>query len=216
MFLASATFGYCLLTEGRLSGAEFVSLVIAFAVFGLILSFASEVQEFSLAGNIVKLREVKREAERAISELEMARTETFRFLLSLAKRHPGGYSDAFDPLDSRVKDFWSLYNQIVAFKCDAELAANLTEVLDLLLKGQLSIILRHSPTNRQNFNATIDMPDPLILQVNALTDSPNDLSPQNSDQEVELGRKKKVVLIESIRAYEKLYELAEKYKKVMN
>ena len=100
LFLASATFGYCLLIEGRLSGAEFVSLVIAFAVFGLILSFASEVQEFSLAGNIVKLREVKRDAQRAINELESARTETFRFLLSLAKRHPGGLSEATEPVAS--------------------------------------------------------------------------------------------------------------------
>ncbi len=52
IFLVTAKFGYFLLLAEKLSGSEFVSLLVAFAMIGLILSFASEIQEFSVAGNI--------------------------------------------------------------------------------------------------------------------------------------------------------------------
>jgi len=210
LFLASAKFGYCLLIDEKLNGTEFVSLVIAFAVIGLILSFSSEVQEFSVAGNIVKLKEVKRDAEKSISELKSARTETFRFLLSLAKRHPGGFADGSIAVDGRVNDFWSLYNQIVAFNCEAELSEDLLEIVDVLLKGQLVSISRHSDAVNRKYDRTDETPEPSQLTIEALD---NDSVAEAAKRNVAGGDESiiKKTLVVGLDEYKKLYELREKH-----
>jgi hypothetical protein len=213
LFLASAKFGYCLLIEEKLSGAEFVSLIIAFAVVGLILSFASEVQEFSVAGNIVKLKEVKRDAEKSISELKSARTETFRFLLSLAKRHPGGFSEG-GTIDGRVNDFWSLHDQIVAFNCEGELSNNLLEVVGVLLQGQLSSISNNSDAVSSKYHGTNEIPEPSQLTIEALD---NDSVESAAQRGVAGGTPAKIkkMLIVGLEEYKKLYELRDKYQNKM-
>lgn len=213
LFLGSAKFGYFLLIEEKLSGAEFVSFVIAFAVIGLILSFASEVQEFSIAGNIVKLKEVKRDAEKSIRELKSARTETFRFLLSLAKRHPGGFSDG-GTVDGRVNDFWSLYDQIVAFNCEDELSNNLLEVVDVLLQGQLNSISHNSDAVSSKYRGKSETPEPSQLTIEALD---NDSVASDTKRNVAGGDQTKIkqMLVLGLEEYKKLYELREKYKNKM-
>jgi hypothetical protein len=213
VFLVSAKIGYCLLIEGKLSGTEFVSFIIAFAVIGLILSFASEVQEFSVAGNIVKLKEVKRDAEKSISELKSARTETFRFLLSLAKRHPGGFSDG-GTVDGRVNDFWSLYDQIVAFNCEDELSANLLEVVSVLIQGQLSSISHSSDSVSSKYHGKNETPEPSQLTIEALD---NDSVAAAAKRNVAGGDQNKIkkMLVVGLEEYKKLYELREKYQNKM-
>tara|TARA_R110001606_G_scaffold399268_1_gene583197 strand:+ start:96323 stop:96991 length:669 start_codon:yes stop_codon:yes gene_type:complete len=209
LFLASAKFGYCLLVEEKLSGAEFVSLTIAFAVIGLILSFASEVQEFSVAGNIVKLKEVKRDAEKSISELKSARTETFRFLLSLAKRHPGGFSDG-GTVDGRVDDFWSLHDQIVAFNCEDELSNNLLEVVGVLLKGQLNSISHSSDAVRSKYHGTQEIPEPSQLTIEALDNDSVELTAKRGVAGGDQAAIKKMLVV-GLEEYKKLYKLRDKY-----
>ncbi|MFT5545541.1 hypothetical protein [Rheinheimera aquimaris] len=213
LFIGSAKFGYCLLLEEKLSGAEFVSLVIAFAIIGLILAFASEVQEFSIAGNIVKLKEVKRDAEKSISELKSARTETFRFLLSLAKRHPGGFSDG-GIVDGRVNDFWSLYDQIVAFNCEDKLTNNLLEVVGVLLQGQLNRISQNSDAVKSKYGGKSETPAPSQLTIDALD---NDSVALAAKRNVAGGDQDKIkqMLVLGLEEYKKLYELREKYKNKM-
>lgn len=164
--------GLCLLASGKLSGSEFVTFSVAFAVLSLIVSFASEVQEFSVAGNIVKLREVKKEAEDSIAQLKSARTETFRFLLSLAKRRPGGWG-SLDTTDSRVKDFWFLYKQIEKFGCRSELQENISETLQELLKGQINSISHSSNKVTESLlqgGELLHVPTPRELTIVALDD----------------------------------------------
>ncbi|MEG2750100.1 MAG: hypothetical protein RR939_12010, partial [Acinetobacter sp.] len=48
---------WLLIVLEKITGAEFVALSLGFSVIGLIIAFASEVQEFSIAGNGVKLKE---------------------------------------------------------------------------------------------------------------------------------------------------------------
>lgn len=213
LFLASAKIGYCLLIEERLSGAEFVSLIIAFAVIGLILSFASEVQEFSVAGNIVKLKKVKRDAEKSISELKSARTETFRFLLSLAKRHPGGLSSG-GTVDGRVNDFWSLYDQIVAFNCEDELSNNLLEVVSVLLKGQLSSISHNSDAIGSKYYGTNEIPEPLQLTIEALDNDSVELAAKRNVAGGDQAKIKQMLVV-GLEEYKKLYELRDKLKRKM-
>lgn len=63
----------------KISGAEFVAFSLGFAVIGLIVAFATEVQEFSIAGNGVKLRELRTEAEKTIEELKKLGPKHFVF-----------------------------------------------------------------------------------------------------------------------------------------
>jgi len=205
IFLSSAKFGYCLLMAEKLSGAEFVSLLIAFAVIGLILSFASEIQEFSIAGNIVKLKEVKKDADRSISELKAARTETFRFLLSLAKRHPGGFSDG-GTVDGRIGDFWNLYDQIVSFGCTEDLANNLLDVVNVLIKGQLSSISHNSDSISSKYLGSDIIPEPSQLTIEALD---NDSVEKAANRNVAGGDSEKIksMLVVGLDEYKKLYEL---------
>ncbi len=62
IFTGSFCLALFLLYDSKLSGAEFVAFVIAFAVIGLVIAFIDEVQEFSLGGNRIKFRELKKEA----------------------------------------------------------------------------------------------------------------------------------------------------------
>lgn len=137
--VVSICIGLDLLDQKQVSGGEFVALVIAFSIIGLVISFASDIQEFSVAGNIVKLKEVKKEAENSIEDLKRSRVDNFRFLLKLALKFPGGFGSG-STIDSRLSDFWLLYDQIVEFGCEDELKENLLNVTNILLGGQLSSI----------------------------------------------------------------------------
>ena len=50
---------WLLISLEKISGAEFVALSLGFSVIGLIIAFFAEVQEFSIAGNGVKLKELR-------------------------------------------------------------------------------------------------------------------------------------------------------------
>ena len=212
LFFVSAKFGYDLLIAGKLSGAEFISLIVAFAVIGLILSFSSEVQEFSVAGNIVKLKEVKRDAEKSIQELKSARTETFRFLLSLAKRHPGGFSDG-GTVDGRVYDFWSLCEQIVTFKCEDALAKDLLAVIDILIKGQLYSIADSSDDVSSKYYGKDEIPNPSQLLIEALDHASVSKAAKRNVAGGDEDKIKEMLVI-GLDEYKKLFEFKSKYQEM--
>ena len=209
VFLYSVAMGYYLLNDGALSGSEFVSLIVAFAVIGLIIAFASEVQEFSVAGNIVKLKEVKRDAERSILELESARTATFRFLLSLAERHPGGFAGD-GPVDERIPDFWALYQQIEKFGCNKDLADDLLRVLETLAKGQINTIGYLSDQVLVEYRQVDSLPSPSELVSVALSE---ESIGKAATRGVYSGNVDKVreSVAEGLQEYRKLYDLYQDY-----
>ena len=208
IFLLSVKFGYHLLLAENISGTEFVSLVIAFAVIGLILSFASEVQEFSVAGNIVKLKEVKKDADKSIAELKSARTETFRFLLSLAKRHPGGISGG-GTVDGRVEDFSFLYDQIVAFQCEDDLVNDIDDVVNILMKGQLYCISTYSDSLSSKYYGKDITPKPSQLTIEALDNESVEKAASRNVEGGDVGKIKERLVV-GLDEYKKLYELHQK------
>jgi uncharacterized membrane protein len=95
---------------GKLGGTEFVALVLGGVILSLIIYFSSEIQEFSIAGNAVKLRELKDEAHKTIESLKQARTELFRLLLPQALNF-GGTFGTLSKVDERVEDFVNFMRQ---------------------------------------------------------------------------------------------------------
>ncbi len=101
---------FLLLLTHFLSGSEFVGFVVAIAMFTLVLKLLPSIQEFSIAGNTVRLRETLNEATQLTSELRRLRLEINRTLLSLIMRYPGGFGSSFG--DNRAKDFLEFYKNI--------------------------------------------------------------------------------------------------------
>lgn len=204
-FIASIFLGLHLLELNKFSGSEFVAFAVAFAVLGLVVSFSSEVQEFSIAGNIVKLKEVKRDAEKSIIELKSARTETFRFLLSLAKRYPGGWGSE-STVDTRLADFWFLYEQIVKFGCRDELKTNIIEVLNTLISGQLSSILHSSDNIAEKYRGKEIIPSPSDLTIEALDSDSVEKAAKRGVCNGSVDEIKRALVI-GLEEYKKLYDL---------
>jgi hypothetical protein len=203
----SIMIGMELLEQKQLSGSEFVTLIIAFSVVGLIISMVSEIQEFSVAGNIVKLKEVKKDAEDSIIELKKARTENFKFLLKLAMRFPGGFGSG-GTVDSRLSDFWLLHEQIKAFGCEQELTNDIKSVIKILLGGQLNSISQNSDDVEIKFPRG-SIPEPNELIIIALENNSVDKAAKRN---VCAGNADKIKesLVIGLDEYKKLYQLYKK------
>lgn len=182
----------------KISGAEFVSLTLGFTVIGLIITFSAEVQEFSIAGNGVKLKELRSEAEKTIEELKEARTETYRILLSMIKKFEGGFD--IDPFrDKRINEFWNLYRQIEKFKEVVVLKAEIIEVIDNILSYQYNLLHQlNSNIPFENYQNQIEPNKLLVLGLN----SENTVNKEFIDSEEFKGN-----MILGVEQYRKLFEL---------
>ena len=119
----------------KLSGAEFVTLSLGFAVIGLIIAFAAEVQEFSIVGNGVKLKELRSEAEKTIEELRKGRTELFRILIQTSTELSGGLAGP-SKVESRAKNIIHIFKEVEKFDCIKELKADLEKSLQVIVIAQ--------------------------------------------------------------------------------
>lgn len=125
---------YCLL-NGLLEGAESVVLILGGVFVGFIVYFSSEIQEFTIAGNAVKFKDLKNEAAQTIEELKDARTELFRLLLPQALKLDGNLGGG-SIVDGRVNYFIKLYGKIKEFRCVADLKDEIIKVLRVLITSQ--------------------------------------------------------------------------------
>ncbi|WP_111892081.1 hypothetical protein [Acinetobacter sp. MB5] len=128
-----------LLFIGKLAGAEFVALVLGGIVLSLIIYFSSEIQEFSIAGNAVKLRELKDEAYQTIESLKQARIELFRLMLPQTLNFGGTWRSS-SKVDERVEGFCQLYGAIQSFDCVVELRDDIEKVFKILIKQQYTYL----------------------------------------------------------------------------
>ncbi|MGA9618951.1 MAG: hypothetical protein WBR09_17450 [Serratia proteamaculans] len=160
LFGLATLLAYYLLEAGRFSGAEFTAFVIAFAVLGMVIAYAPEVQEISIAGNVVKLKEVKAEAIKAIESLNKSRIEMLRTFLGLALKHSGAFASS-SPIDPRTHAFWKLLDQIKEYDCLAELKDDVLVSAKVLIAGQLYNISRRNRDSR--IVVSEPYPDPLDL-----------------------------------------------------
>ncbi|MDI2589825.1 hypothetical protein POF45_00050 [Pseudomonas sp. 681] len=147
LFAAAASIAFYLLNVGKFSGAEFTAFVVAFAVLAMVIAYAPEVQEISIAGNVVKLKEVKAEALKAIDSLNKSRIDMLRVFLGLALKHSGGFASS-SPIDPRARDFWKLLDQIREYRCFDELKDELKLSVSVLLFAQIGNIAMRNRDER--------------------------------------------------------------------
>lgn len=99
-----------LLLQSLISGSDFVTLVIAATATSLIIVFAPSIQEVSIGGNIIKLREAKIDADNTLQNLNNARVAMLVATLSSLRRAQPDLSDNLSNSDDRTSYFLSLYN----------------------------------------------------------------------------------------------------------
>lgn len=152
IFSSALGLGLWLLGSGKLSGAEFVAFVISSTVIAGIVSFAPEIQEFSVAGNVVKLREVKNDALRAIEILKKTQTETLRLMLRVKPFINGGYYA--DPGHSAIdKDFWDIVVEAKRIGGINELGPSILERIEVMLPALYETVAAWGEGWRPGFTA---------------------------------------------------------------
>ena len=210
--ISSIGLGIVLLCYGFFDGTQFTAFSIAFTVVALIIAFSSEVQEFSIAGNIVKLKQVKREAEIAIEELKLSRITTYKMLLKISKKYSGGVGEV-DAEDERLDDFWFLYDQIEKFKIEKDLSVEIEDATNELLLGALRDILNYCDNLYSKYVDPEEYPEPHVLLTEALEPSCIDATCKRTRKSKDELKK---VLNERIDTYERLFQLNKRVKKWHN
>ena len=212
--LAGITCGlWLLIFLEKLSGTEFVVFSLGFAVIALIIAFAAEVQEFSIAGNGVKLKELRSEAEKTIEELKEARTELFRVLVQKSIYGSGGWRTD-SRVDERVIPFLKLFEQIEKFDCVKELEIDIKKALNVLMVrqyDQFRFIHEIQKNVGDSFNEQ-DKPDILYIKLKdeMLHGIIKMRSPEPNFDDVKLD------VVKGIQAYSKLYSIKVKLDKLEN
>ena len=202
---------WLLISLDKISGAEFVTLSLGFAVIGLIVAFAAEVQEFSIAGNGVKLKELRTEAEKTIGELEEARTELFRVLVQKSIYGSGGFcSDCI--VDECAESFCELIEQIEKFNCLNKLRLDVEKSLRLILSRQYNkLYMLHLP-NKKHTDSLESYDNPRDLRIKISDECIQKYISRKSNQfTMEEGRSE---LNDAIEVYAKLYAIKIKLDKL--
>lgn len=191
--------GWHLLQSGKLTGTEFTAFIIAFALLSTMIAFAPQVQEISVAGSVLKLREVKAEAEEVISSLEEARSELLGMMLTVLIKPAGGFHDG-QAVDPRLEPFWQCVSMMKRYKCLHEHKPQLIKALSVLLTQQIERVFNHGQVEGGFMPSGFIKPHDLSILVvrhSSLDTLYIDGVAVNYSQKVEAG----------IVAYEKLYNM---------
>ncbi|MBS9403766.1 hypothetical protein KG088_09000 [Halomonas sp. TRM85114] len=144
LFLAFRFF----LTE-RMEGGPFVSmLTLGLGLLGISLVW-DRVEQFTLFGSEIKLRNLTKSAEHMLSNLSESRVSLYRIALHLVKREAGGPDDLFDSRDERSVDALDLLREIDKADLIEPLASDITATLDVIIDKTHSRLLEAPLFERQ-------------------------------------------------------------------
>lgn len=201
--VASAIFlgayAYCLLARKLLSGAEFVAFTLGAFAFSFVVALAGRVTEFSIAGNVVKLKEATKSAEAAYEKLNAAMRGSFKASLRSAGKRDGAFDSIGVPFDSRIPDFISLVETIEDAGFGTQLKKEILTIAEDIMRGQIYKIHQSSPGVSEH---TQDPYDPGFSLPNML---------QLLKWHMEKNAKDNSFAIESIENYGKLEHIRAKY-----
>lgn len=182
----------------KVTAGEAITFFTLCAVISLLVFFSSEIQEFSIAGNIVKLKEVRRDADKAIAELQASRIAMFKFLLESIKKFSVGFASV-SPKDERIDDFLFLYENIESSGLTNELSEKIAGCAELFMKAQVYSCA--SNYTQVDYNRTYT-PDELT---NEALRSENIRTDNNRTEE-----ENRRLILEAVSHYRTLYDILQK------
>ncbi|MBB3239197.1 hypothetical protein FHW68_000669 [Pseudomonas sp. Tn43] len=207
-FGIAISLGITLLLISKFSGAEFTAFVISFAVLAIAVGFAPELQEISIAGNVVKLKEVKADALKAIESLTKSRVETLRVLLRLIVRSENGPT-TIELIDPRIPEFWRVIDLAEEYDCVEQVKKEILIGVPILLVAQMEIISLRSHNraiNAAKFAKEVLEPQELIV----LAYDKSSIQSATQNFQKSPYDKLKLELKTSLSEYSRLYQLKEK------
>ncbi|MER8074771.1 hypothetical protein [Acinetobacter pittii] len=202
MFVLFSSASFILLKYEYIESNDFVLLIIFSAVIALVISYFDEIQELSIGGNIVKLKEAKHELQVTIEQLKSIKESTFRMLLLKSLHHSGGFGSG-NLVDSRADYFFSLINEIKQADCFDDLKSEIKEPLQKLLKSQLNNF--YALFHGKEFNDSDIYPKPMAFYI--------DLNPEIINKVHQFRTpvipflEKKEEIISAIKTYAEFYVL---------
>ncbi|GGY97002.1 hypothetical protein [Shewanella fodinae] len=130
-----------LLWLSKLSGAEFVSLVIASWVVALVIPQISRLEELTIGGNVLKLNRAKEEAKLAIDTLKPMILASFKAQLNHLLLMPAPQMlELHHQSDHRVKPFLALVDLIKQQDLYSLLHEDIKTVATIIAAAQKQII----------------------------------------------------------------------------
>ena len=191
---------YYLLSKKMIGGPEFVVLVIALTMTALVIIYIHQIQELSIGGNIIKLKEAKIELQVTIDQLKSIKLSTYRMLLLKSLHHSGGFGSG-SLVDSRVNYFSILINEIKEADCFLELKSEIKQQLQILLEGQLDNF--YALFHGQKFANDNGFPKPTLFYID-LNQKIIEKVHENRTPVIPFEEKKQEI-IAAIKAYSELY-----------
>lgn len=132
----------------RMEGGPFVSmLTLGLGLFGISLVW-DRIEQFTLFGSEIKLRNLTRSAEHMLSNLSESRVSLYRIALRLVKQESRG-PDELDPRDERSVDAIDLLKEIEKADLIEPLAPEITATLDVIIDKTHSRLLEAPLFERQ-------------------------------------------------------------------
>jgi hypothetical protein len=128
--------GYDLLMVGKFSGAEFISIIAVSIAFVFMVIFLSEIQELSIGGAVLKLRDIKKDLDASVKNLERDRVSMFKVFVKLSMRFPGGLGSS-RPFDERFELFFLLFERIQTSGCLNEVRGDVVNALILIRSNHI-------------------------------------------------------------------------------
>ena len=157
------TYAYCLLARKLLSGTEFVAFTLGTFAFSFVVAFAGRVTEFSIAGNVVKLKEATEFAEAAYDKLNSAILGSFKVSLQAVCKPAGGPDCLGILYDSRVPNFISLIEIIENTDFSVQLKEEICTAAEDIMRGQIYKIHQSSPGVAKHtpnpYDSNFNLPD---------------------------------------------------------
>lgn len=188
-----------LLYIAKFTPTESISFFALCSIISLVIIFVSDIQEFSIAGNIVKLKEVRKDADKAVAELQKSRIGMFNLLLDISKKYSGGFA-SISPKDDRLDDFFFLYENIETSNLIEEVSDKLIGCIEIFMKAQLYCCNYYSKVDTDRKYTPDELTNVALNDANIH---------RNQNNTVEENR---TLVLEAISYYRKLYEILKKIK----
>ncbi len=103
----------------------------------------SDIQEFSIGGAVLKLRDMKKDVDESVRQLERDRISMFKIFLKLSLRLSGGFGDDNSSIDDRVGNFLLLVQKIESSGCLQDLKQDIIEPFELIREGQFEALKQY-------------------------------------------------------------------------
>lgn len=172
-------------------------------VIALVIPNFGDIQELSIGGNIVKLKEANKELQDTIEQLKSIKLSTFRMLL-LKSLHGSGTWGSGSLVDPRSQYFFSLIMEIKEAGCFSDLKQEIEKQLQILIKIQLNNFFRLF--NNREFEKGDEYPKAMYFYI-ALNNEIIDKVHSRRTPAVTFDQKKQEI-ISAIDTYAQLYIIA--------